>query len=355
MKSLFYFVTRGCLGLILIALSCYSCIELGEEQVPSFEEFQWSIPEELVEEGNAFDLIKSIDEPKFINADEVDFLSDDDLVIGFQGAETIRVYPFKILDYHEIVNDEIDGSKVAITYCPLTGTSLAWSRIINGTETTFGVSGLLFNANLLPFDRATESTWSQMLGRGVRGEYNEQDLSTYPLVEMPWSQWKEVYPNSEVLSYETGFDINYDQYPLGNYRQTNSLIFNVKTFDNRLFAKERTLGVVVDSVARVYRFDLMDPDGLITVVNDTIQNQPIVVVGNQHFMVAFSAEGFERIVPVQGELPIILSDNQGNSYDLFGKAVSGPNSGERLNQPDAYMVYFFAFGAMFPAPEIFEF
>ncbi len=156
-------------------LGYYGCIELGEE-TPPFLENQWSIPEDQIVVGNEIDLIPSIDDPKYVSVGEVNFLSDNDLVIGYKSREIMRAYPLRILNYHEIVNDDINGSKVAITYCPLTGTSLIWDRMIDGVETTFGVSGQLFNANLLPYDRLTGTTWSQMLTRGVRGEYNNENL-----------------------------------------------------------------------------------------------------------------------------------------------------------------------------------
>ncbi len=167
---------------------------------------------------------------------------------------------------------------------------------------------------------------------------------------MPWIQWKEIYLDSKVLSRETGFDFDYGQYPLGNYRQTNSLLFNVEKFDNRLFAKERVLGVVVDSMARVYRFNLMDPDGLITVINDTINSQPIIIAGNQYFMVAFLTSGIIGVKvfePLQDQLPVLSIDNLGNQYDIFGEVVAGLNAGQTLSYVEAFMGYFFAFGCDF--------
>ena len=124
---------------------------------------EWLIPEGLVRDGGpGKDGIPAISDPKFTQASAVDYLKDEDLVIGLKYNEEIKVYPHIILDWHEIVNDEIDEFAFALTYCPLTGTAINWNRKLNGITTTFGVSGLLYNSNLIPYDRETDSNWSQM-------------------------------------------------------------------------------------------------------------------------------------------------------------------------------------------------
>ena len=103
-------------------------------------------------------------------------MSEVELVVGIVIDGHARAYPHKILDWHEIINDKIGNTAFAITYCPLTGTALGWDRTVNGTETTFGVSGLLYNTNLIPYDRLTGSYWSQMLSKSIRGSLSDQYL-----------------------------------------------------------------------------------------------------------------------------------------------------------------------------------
>jgi len=278
------------------------------------------------------------------------------LVVGFKNGDDIRAYPHDILDQHEIVNDDISGNKIALNYCPLTGTAMAWNRELSGKTTTFGVSGLLFNTNLMPFDRETNSVWSQMLVASVNGSLIDQKAELMPVVEMPWSEWKELYPNSKVMSRETGFARSYDFYPYGSYRETNQLLFPVQNRDDRLFGKERVLGVIVNQNAKVYQFDAMEDAGEVTLIEDSFEGQDLMVVGNKAFMVAFSktgVDGAEEFEVTNDNLPIAFQDNLGNKYDVFGEVVSGPNQGERLDVLESYMGFFFSFPAFFGTPEIY--
>lgn len=219
----------------------------------------WSIPVSSVFDGGpGKDGIPSIDNPKFINVSAVETIQEEDLVIGFKNGDEIRAYPHDILDQHEIVNDEIGSAKIALNYCPLTGTAMAWNRVLNGKTTTFGVSGLLFNTNLMPYDRESDSYWSQMLTASVKGDLIDQQAELKQIVEMPWSEWKKLYPNSKVMSRETGFSRSYDFYPYGGYRETTALLFKVDNTDDRIFGKERVAGVIVNGRSKVYQFDAMN-------------------------------------------------------------------------------------------------
>ncbi|MEM9937151.1 MAG: DUF3179 domain-containing protein, partial [Bacteroidota bacterium] len=223
---------------IILLLACFvwlpSCNDdtnpgptSGQGGVPTNN--SWLIPQELVFDGGpGKDGIPSIDNPAFISVNEVDFLDDNDLIIGFREGDVVRGYPHPILDWHEIVNDEVGNTKIALTYCPLTGTASGWNRVINGTETTFGVSGLLYNTNLIPYDRNTDSNWSQMRLDCVQGTLRGTAVDLLPVLETSWSTWKKLYPTAEVLSTNTGFSRNYSRYPYGDYRTNdNNLIFPV--------------------------------------------------------------------------------------------------------------------------------
>ena len=164
-------------------------------------EIPWALPlSDVVDGGPGKDGIPSIDNPQFSDAGDINFLLPNDLVLGVKVGDEIRAYPHPIMDYHEIVNDEIDGMALAITYCPLTGTGSAWNREVDGNVTTFGVSGLLYNANLLPYDRASNSVWSQMLLKGVSSVQINKPVETYPMLEMRWETWQAMFPNSKVMN-----------------------------------------------------------------------------------------------------------------------------------------------------------
>ncbi|NQU54041.1 MAG: DUF3179 domain-containing protein, partial [Bacteroidetes bacterium] len=163
--------------------------------------------------------------------------------------------PHYVLDWHEIINDRMGQTSYSIIYCPLTGTATAWDNNINGENTTFGVSGLLYNTNIVPYDRATGSNWSQLFDSAIFGQLKGVKPKTYMVLETKWETWKKLYPDSKLMNFNTGLERSYGEYPYGNYRDEDSgLIFPVKYMDTRLQTKKRVHAVVVNGKARVYRF-----------------------------------------------------------------------------------------------------
>ncbi|HMB97637.1 MAG TPA: DUF3179 domain-containing (seleno)protein, partial [Balneolaceae bacterium] len=202
----------------VLLISCESVSTNTSTPNDSNTNDSWLIPEDQVFIGAGRDDIPSIDDPSFKPVGDIDFIEDDELIIGVKIGNEIRGYPHQILNYHEIVNDFIGDEAVAVTFCPLTGSALAWNREIEGEVTEFGVSGLIHKNNLIAYDRATNSYWSQMLEQSVNGERIGIRLQSYGVIEMNWKTWKHRFPDSEVLTGETGFDRDYSSYPYGrNY------------------------------------------------------------------------------------------------------------------------------------------
>lgn len=312
---------------------------------------KWLIPlEDVLEGGPGKDGIPSVDSPIFETVSAADsWLGNNDLVIGVRVGNDIRAYPHAILDWHEIVNDQIDTLSLAVTYCPLTGTGIGWNRKIDGEETTFGVSGLLYQTNLIPFDRKTDSYWSQMLMTSVMGDLISKEINTYQVVEMSWSTWKEMYPNSKVLSRATGFGRLYGLYPYGDYKENNeTFFFPIDTLDMRLPAKERVLCVFRGNRAWTFRF-VRFRNGT-TVLQRNLLNQYVVIVGNQkkNFLVAYNAlleDGTKLTFDALDDtaFPAVMKDQEGNAWDIFGYAISGPRMGQRLRHVTSFIGYWFTF------------
>ena len=325
----------------------------------------WLVPlEDVLDGGVGKDGIPSIDNPQFIEVAAANYINDDELVIGVLGENSARAYPHKVLDWHEIVNDELDGVPLAMVYCPLTGTGTAWSRQLGGTITSFGVSGLLYQNNIIPYDRATDSHWSQVKNLCVKGTWANANPKHFPVFEVPFGEWKKMFPNSSVLSDVTGFDRNYDFYPYFDYKEQNLKIpFPIDHPDDRIPNKERVMGIVIDDGgpklgARIYRFSHFEASG-VSVVNDFIKSTNVVIAGSQEqgFMVAYIARLGNTVLefsPVQGEGEIIMKDQDGNKYNVFGKIVEGDRLGQQLALPPlAFMGYWFAWGTFYPGIEIY--
>lgn len=160
------------------------------------------------------DGIPSIDEPMFIEAARADeWLEGPEPVFGVSMNDVVKAYPQRVVVWHEIVNDRMGSDNIAVTYCPLTGTAQGFKR----GDTEFGVSGQLINSNLVMYDRGTDSLWPQMLATAIAGEFEGSVLQEFPVTWTTWDQWHNVYPDTLVLSDDTGYARNYDDDPYGSY------------------------------------------------------------------------------------------------------------------------------------------
>ena len=342
--------------LLIIGFLCSFILLWGCDEEPDNVGSQesWSLPlGEVFDGGPGKDGIPALEDPEFISAGSADYLSDDDLVIGFVVENEARAYPHDILDWHEIINDQIGDVNIAVTYCPLTGTGIGWNREIDGNVTTFGVSGLLYNSNLIPYDRGSGSNWSQMRLDCVNGQLRGSEVETFPVVETTWRTWKEMYPETSVLSQNTGHSRDYGRYPYGDYRTSdNYLIFPVANEDNRIPNKERVLGIIQSGDIRVYRFS--DLEIGLTVFQDVLGGKNIVIAGNRedNFMLAYVNDPGDGTLlsfsAVHGQYPVVMSDDEGNMWDVNGTAVSGPRRGARLGIIPSFMGYWFSFAAFYP-------
>ena len=188
------------------------------------------------------DCIPAIDQPQFLAAGQVDFLDPDDVVISVSHSGETRAYPTRILDRHEIVNDIFGDTPLAVTYCPLCGSGLAFIRIVDGEETEFGVSGLLHNNDLIMYDRKTDSIWQQITGRALAGPKRGETLVAVPVSMIEWADWRGANPGAVVLAPPLDAD-QYVKNAYGDYATSDRLLFPVSAQDARLHAKKVIYGV----------------------------------------------------------------------------------------------------------------
>jgi hypothetical protein len=190
------------------------------------------------------DCIPSIDRPKFLAANKVDYLEPDDIILSVTHGGVTRGYPTRILDRHEIVNDRFAEIPVAVTYCPLCGSGLAFIRSFDGVEVELGVSGLLHNNDLIMYDRRTESLWQQITGKAIAGPKRGSVLKSIPLTMSMWADWKNAHPGAEVLTFP-GDPERYSKVAYGNYASSDRLLFPVSSQDARLHVKKLVYGVEI--------------------------------------------------------------------------------------------------------------
>lgn len=204
--------------------------------------------------GPPRDGIPSIDRPEFIAAADASFLAEKDRVLGLARDDQARAYPIAIMNWHEVVNDRFGEDSIAVTYCPLCGTGMAFRSDAGGRRLSFGVSGLLYNSDVLLYDRGTESLWSQLLMRAVAGPLKGERLTQVPLAHTSWGAWKAEHPDTKVLSTETGFRRDYGQDPYAGYSGNVEVYFPVSASSRRYHPKERVLGLAVDGRFKAYPF-----------------------------------------------------------------------------------------------------
>jgi hypothetical protein len=216
--------------------------------------------EDLHQGCPARDCIPSIDSPKYVPAAEATHVGDDDRVIAISLNGDTRAYPARILVRHEIVNDTIGGVPVAVTWCPLCGSAVGIEREVDGEVTEFGVSGVLYNSDLVFYDRNSNTLWDQIEAKGIVGPGTGETLTLVPLTMTTWSRWRAAHPDTRVLSPDTGFEIDYSRDPYARYRSSDGLMFPVSAEDDRVHPKTVVFGFVVDGRAVAYTQSLLDKE-----------------------------------------------------------------------------------------------
>lgn len=218
-----------------------------------FEMFNLLIPQrEIYQGGPPRDGIPAINQPQFDLAAKTKDISDQDEVLGVYWNGIAKAYPIRIMDHHEIVNDLFGDKAVTVTYCPLCGSGIAFKANFDGKRQTFGVSGLLYNSDVLLYDYATESLWSQLLGKAVSGEQSGKTLDYLPTAYTTWGEWKKRYPESLVLNSNTGFNRDYNRKLYAGYEDREQLMFPVKHKSNKLPGKEKVIGIEIKGAYKAY-------------------------------------------------------------------------------------------------------
>ncbi|MFK7981947.1 MAG: DUF3179 domain-containing protein [Saprospiraceae bacterium] len=322
----------------------------------------WSVPRTQIAEGEGSGDIPVINNPKFTKASEVTFLADTSLIIGMKIGTTIRAYPLMIMDWHEVVNDLIDTLPIALTYSTLSGSSIGLHRKIEERVLEFRISGLLYNSNTIFSEFETFSDWSQMLRKGIRGDFSEIALTDFPVFEMSWLKWKELFPESEVLNLNTSYNRPYGTYPYGDYQtDATKILFNlpldIDSLDIILPVKEKILGVIVGESVKGYRPEHFAPQGF-SLIQDKVNGEPVIIIGSAEFntMVAYSAKAndgqIHQFTLLETENEILLIDETGKQWTIFGEAVE--NNDLRLQKLGSNIAYWFTWATFYPQIEIFN-
>ncbi len=309
-------------------------------------------PSEISAGCPGMDCIPSIDNPKYVTGNP-DWMDPGNLVIGVEIDGDARAFPLKILDRHEIVNTEVGGEPVAVTYCPLCRSGFTYSREINGDTVEFGVSGKLYNANLVMYDRKTETYWSQLTGEAMLGPMVPEELELVHSSITNWSQWKQEHPDTRLLSRNTGIysASTYSGSAYAGYESSGRVGFGVGKVDDRLHSKELVYGVKTGGEAKAYTEEDIRQEKLI---QDEVGGVPI--------MFFVTADGsisvFERRVADEtlsfSRTGSGLVDGDGNTWSFSGEALEGRYQGEKLGRLNSHGIYWFAWSKFHPDTKVYN-
>lgn len=316
-----------------------------------------SLPESTPElRSRLLDAIPPIDQPVYDGPTGGDWLSPDDLVLGYTAGEDAFAYPFKILNFHEIVNDDLNGIPVLVSYCPLCRSGIVYDRRVEGDVLEFGNTSALYESDLVMVDRSTGSYWWQVVGEAIVGPLTGTTLTPLPSSVAHWEDWQRLHPDTRVLSRNTGFDRPYENDPFLNYSQlidSGQFPFPVSEAarDDRLAASTLVVGVEIDGANRIYPLPISDG-----VVNDEIAGTPVVVLtaGDGETATVFSPVIDGTRLRFNRTEDGFVDDVTASVWSATGEAITGTLKGERLTAIPSRTTFWFAYIAAFPDADLYE-
>ena len=329
--------------------------DFSRRSVPYAEIFSGGVPR---------DGIPPIDSPNFTTVTDADgWLEDKEPVIAVEIEGAAKAYPLQILTWHEIVNDSLGGVPISATFCPLCNSGIVFDRRLDGVVYDFGVSGNLRNSDLIMWDRQTESWWQQLTGEAIVGELTGRQLDILPATLVSWEDFRETYPDAAVLSRDTGHSRDYGANPYVGYDNVNQppfLFFGRD--DERLKATERVAAVTIGGESAAFPFSFLEAEG---VVHEKVGGREIAVFFRpgarsalDGYVIADSKEvgstgifrskldGRSLTFEVQGGE--FVDRETGTSWDIFGRGIAGPLTGEQLTAVVHANHFWFAWAAFRP-------
>jgi hypothetical protein len=326
---------------------------------------------DMIEGGPGKDGIQSIDQPIFETIESAEkWLDDREPVVKFVNGGKSKAYPLQILIYHEIVNDQLEGREISVTYCPLCNAAMVFSRRHKGSLLDFGTTGKVYTSNLVMYDRQSESWWLQFTGEGVVGDYAGDALKLLPSQIVSFKQFKDAHPLGKVLSNKTGFNKRYGINPYANYdsRVVPIAWFYRKPFDERLPVMERVLGVIDGKNITAFPLSFL---ATTPIVQTKVGNLDVLIISKPGMASAvdariireskdiLAAAAYSR--KVAGHLldfklnnNVIVDLQTGSTWNMFGVAVDGELKGTQLEKVDRGVYFSFVWLDFYPDSRIFN-
>ena len=315
------------------------------------------------------DAIPPIDNPQFEAVSESDWIQGQEPGVLIEIEEDARFYPLSVMTRHEIVNDEVGGIPVAVTYCPLCNTALVFDRRFEGETLRLGVSGLLRNSDLVMWDDVTQTLWQQVTGEAIVGKHAGKSLTPLASAIVRWADFRDTHPDGQALSSDQGFGLVYGSNPYEFYSsRSRPYNFYSGEIDDRFPALERVVGISVNGIDKAYPFSLINK---VRVVHDNLAGQELVVfwgasdtadaldsgliadaIGIGTGIVYNPFVDGKRLTFVASGDTEFVDNETGTTWSILGKATSGELAGEELELLPHRNEFWFAWQAFFPDAEV---
>lgn len=327
--------------------------------------------EEIRSGGPPKDGIPAIDNPSHVEVEEANrWLEANEPIVRVRAGGEVRGYPLQVLIWHEIVNDNLGGVPLAVTFCPLCNTAAAFRREFDGRVLDFGTTGRLRFSNLIMYDRQTETWWQQADGRAIVGRYAGERLGSFPAEIVSWGDFVEAHPKASVLSRDTGFRRDYGTNPYVGYDDVDRppFLYQGPPTPDALPPMARVLTLELGDEAVAYPYSLLREQ---RVVNDTVAGVPVLVLwaeGTASALdrglisrgrevgsaLAYRRQLDDRVLSFQMKGGKLVDTETGSTWDNLGRAESGPFKENELTPIVAINHFWFSWAAFRPDTRIFE-
>ena len=282
----------------------------------------------------ALNPFKLIENPHYAPVNEINYLNDNHMVFLTRATGDVLVFPHRNMGV-EVVNEDVNGVLMAITYCPITKSGIIWNRVVGIDTLLLTASGYLYKDNMMPLDLNSGNIWSQMLLRRFQGNAREgeifafRELSTFPILETTWLTVKTHFPDADV------------------YTTDNSMK------SAQAAPLDQQLGLIGKDAVELFSLEMFP--GEIALHTTAVNPGGMVVVAGSsefHYMLAFRTT--YSMEPVQGKFPVIMMDETGTMWNIFGEGMMGLHDGETLESPLYYTASDWAWRDLFDQVHEFE-
>ncbi len=331
-----------------------------------------AVPLSEIEVNLMRDQIPAIDRPRFVSLAEAgSWVRDREPVVSVVIGQDARAYPLQILTQHEIVNDVLGETPVAVTFCPLCYSALAFDRRVDGEAYHFGVSGMLRHSDLVMFDRETHSLWQQLSGEGIVGKFSGKRLNAIAAQIISFKQFEEAHPFGTVLSTDTGFNRQYGRNPYPGYDDIDDRpwLYKGKT-DDRLRPMEKVVAVSIGETDKAYPHSITRKHH---VIEDQIEGVSIVIFHTKNGATSAldkASISASRVIGSTGVFNSVLDDGTllhfeynddrffdretGSTWDVTGRAIDGTLEGRQLDPIPHGDVFSFAWFVVKPDTKLYR-